>query len=245
MTAFDTITWKNTQKVKAVFSLKNPAYGIEQTINGLNLGYNTPEEQQVTDKNRETWLTAEKFDPTRTVTGVQVHGSNVKIVNKPGRFNDTDGFVTNVPGLALGIFVADCAAILLYDAKKKVVGACHAGWKGAVSGIVPSTIEKMVALGSNPADTEAFISPCISINNFEVGEEVATRFPETFVNRSFRKPHVDLKGFIKENLIESGLPESDIEISDECTVGNENRFYSYRREGSKSGRMMGVIMLRR
>lgn len=245
MKLLDSITWKDTPKIKAVFSLKNPHYGEENEIFGLNLGYNTSEKHSVTESNKKIWLKSEGFNPDFTATGVQVHDRNVQIVHKPGSYDETDGFVTNEKGLALGIFIADCAAILLYDEKKQIIGACHAGWKGAAADIMSATVSKMKALGSHPNDIEVFVGPCISVNNFEVGEEVATLFPEAFVDRSHKKPHVDLKGFIKQRFIDNGISEDKIEISGECTFGDASRFYSYRRDGTKSGRMMGVIMLRR
>lgn len=244
MKPFELITWKDTLKIKAVFSLKNPDFGIQNEIVGLNLGYNTPEKKSVTESNKKTWLEAAGFNPELTATGIQVHGNNVQIVNKPGSYDETDGFVTNEKGLALGIFVADCAAILLYDKKKQIIGACHAGWKGAAADIMSATISKMKELGSHPIDIEVFVSPCISVKNFEVGEEVAAQFAAPFVDRTGIKPHVDLKGVIKQRLMSNGISEDKIDLSDECTFGDASRFYSYRRDGVKSGRMMGVIMLR-
>jgi YfiH family protein len=148
-----------------------------------------------------------------------------------------------VSGLTLAIQVADCAAVLLWDENRKIIGALHAGWRGAVGEIIYIGIEKMMKQGASPSDMKAFISPCISIRNFEVGQEVADQFPPEFVDYStFKKPHVDLKGFIKDQLMNKGLSEHNIEVRSECSVSNES-FYSYRREGKKSGRMMALIQI--
>ena len=102
----------------------------------------------------------------------------------------------------------------------------------------------MVQKGSSIENIQIFISPCISLNKFEVGDEVAQRFPDSFVDReSFEKPHVDLGSFIRWQLSEKGILEGNIENSTACTFTDENEFYSYRREGDKSGRMMAIIKL--
>lgn len=244
MTQFDYITWKDNSVVKGVFSLKNPAFGSDNLIKGLNVGYNTPEHKHVTDALRTSWLLAAGAIPENTATGRQVHHNHVQIVTEGGVYENTDGFVTATPGISLGIFVADCGGVLLADESNEVIGACHAGWKGAVLGIVPETVKKMATLGAKAAYITAFISPCISRQHFEVGEEVAAQFPESFVDRSFERPHVDLKGFIKQQLVDSGVPIHAITVSEGCTVADSEHFYSYRREGAHSGRMMALITLK-
>lgn len=245
MIPFDCIIWKDSLVVKGLFSLKNPAYGQEHTITGLNLGYNTPEKAEITQAHRNAWLEFAGADPALTATGRQVHHNHVEVVTKGGVYENTDGFVTSTPGMSLGIFVADCGGILLADEKNRVIGACHAGWKGAVLGIIPETIKKMVALGAQPETISAFVSPCISRKHFEVGEEVAEKFPEAFVDRSFAKPHVDLKGCIRQQLLDAGVSEQAIAVSKGCTVADADDYYSYRREGAQSGRMMALITLKR
>lgn len=244
MNSFDCIIWKNTPVVKGIFSLKNPQYGKNNLINGLNLGYNTPEKPEITQAHRNVWFSFAGANPETTATGKQVHGDHIEIVSSGGVYENTDGFVSATPGVSLGIFVADCGGILLADEQQRIVGACHAGWKGALLGIVPKTINKMIELGAKVNAINAFISPCIAAKNFEVGEEVAVQFPYEFVYRGNHRPHVDLKGYIRQQLIDSGVNAFNIDISEGCTVADENSFYSYRREGTKSGRMMAIITLK-
>jgi YfiH family protein len=243
--SFDHILWKDSARVKGVFSLKNATYHSEKTIHGLNLGYNTPETPEVASQNRKKWLEFAGVDPEMTATALQVHGNSVEVVTKGGIFPETDGFVSSTPGMSLGILVADCGGVLLADEKNGVIGACHAGWKGAVARIVEITIQKMKDLGAEIEQIEAFISPCISREQFEVGEEVAEHFPEFCIDRNFPKPHVDLKAFIKHSLEESGVLENQITVSDGCTVRDATEHYSYRREADKSGRMMALITLKK
>ncbi|MGF1669960.1 MAG: polyphenol oxidase family protein, partial [Balneolaceae bacterium] len=146
--------------------------------------------------------------------------------------------------LILGIQVADCAAILLSDPENHIIGASHAGWRGAAAGIVMKTISMMISAGARPDRMIAFISPCISQEKFEVGPEVAEQFPDEYVDsKSFKKPHVDLKGFIKHQLLRTGIPDKQIETSELCTYLDRDKFYSFRRERHRAGRMLGMIRL--
>lgn len=230
---------------QAFFTLKNAQLlNGEAYIEGLNLGYNTQEIPEVVTQNRGRLLAEFGIDPDWIAFANQVHSNRVIIVKEGGTFAETDALITQIPGLALAIQVADCAAVLLADPVTKTVAAVHAGWRGAAGDIVPRTLDKMEELGANPENCLSFISPCISVANFEVGEEVADQFPAQFVDaNSFNKPHVDLKGFLAHQLKEVGLRDKNIEVHPACTIDKIDSFYSYRREKERSGRMMAVIQL--
>jgi len=234
----------NNEKISSWFTLRN--HNIVQVhghIPGLNLGLNTSERMSVILTNREKLLDQIDVKPDQLAYAVQVHKTDIKEATEGGVYEDTDGFVTSKPSLAVAIQVADCAAILFGDDKNGVIGAAHAGWRGAAGGIVPETISKMKGLGAESESIKVFVSPCISLENFEVGEEVASEFPDQFVDRTnYAKPHVDLKAFIKYQLLNEGINEQNIEIDASCTISNE-KFYSYRRQKEQSGRMMGIIKL--
>lgn len=236
----------NGKHIQAWFTLKNSDYRqSEQQIPGLNLGFNTSQSKGQVAKNRLALLTSLNIDPEWTAYADQVHSNRVQFVTEGGTYPSTDGLVTTIPGLTLAIQVADCAAVLLWDGVNKVIGALHAGWRGVVSDIVPLGIQKMKDKGAEPSKIESFISPCISQANFEVGLEVAEQFPDRFVNYfEFKKPHVDLKGFIKHQLLKQGISEDQIELRNECTIEESGKFYSYRREGDKSGRMLAMIKIK-
>lgn len=230
--------------VSSWFTLRNQeTVHPEKAIPGLNLGLNTAEKASVVLSNRKQLLQEIGSEEAQIAYGVQVHETDVREVLEGGIYEVTDGFVTKKTGLALAIQVADCAAVLMGDPKNKVIGAAHAGWRGAVADIVPKTIKKMKNLGAEEGHIKVFVSPCISLQNFEVGEEVAVQFPEPFVDRTnYAKPHVDLKAFIKHQLLNEGIESNHIEVDDSCTIANED-FYSYRRQKDRSGRMMGIIKL--
>ena len=235
-----------TRGVHAFFTLKNEAFSPDShSIKGLNLGYNTTEAPEIITQNRELLLKETGIDPNRIAFANQVHSNRVKVVTEAGTYAETDGLITQIPQLALAIQVADCAAILLYDENSRTIAAVHAGWRGAAGDIVPRTINKMKQMGSKPQNCRAFISPCISQQNFEVGEEVAEQFPDQFVDyASYKKPHLNLKRFLLHQLTEAGLKNKNIEMHSGCTVREAGSFYSYRREKENSGRMMGVIQLK-
>ncbi len=240
----DFITWKDSDRLKALFSLKNSRYNAQRDIAGLNLGYNTKETDEITGENRKRWFKTAGADPEKTAWGLQVHKDRVQFVEQPGIYPETDGLVTTKPGLALGVFVADCAAVLFVDEENGVVATAHAGWKGAAANIVGKTVAEMEKAGAKADCTEVFISPCISLKNFEVGEEVASQFDEKFVDRSYKKPHVDIRAVVQSQLVETGITEDKISMHPDCTMDFPEKYYSYRREQNKSGRLMGVVFLK-
>ena len=235
----------NDARIFSWFTLKNPHLREkDQLIPGLNIGFNSKETQSVLLHNLNLLAEEIRMKPANIALAEQVHRTVVKTVTEGGIYPDTDAFVTGTPGIALGIQVADCGAVLLGDSMNKVIGAAHAGWRGAVDQIVPKTIEKMLDLGADISKIKAFVSPCLEKHNFEVGEEVAEKFNSHLVEREqYEKPHVDLKGLIKDQLLASGINPENIEIDERCTIDHEDLFYSYRREKESSGRMVGIIKL--
>ncbi len=234
----------NDETLSSWFSLRNQgSVHPNRAIAGLNLGLNTEEAEDVIMANRERLLNELGLDAHQIAYAVQVHKTNIEFVEHGGTYPNTDGFVTTQQNLALAIQVADCAAILFGDPVNKVIGAAHAGWRGAAGNIVPKTIAKMKELGAEVKQMKVYVSPCISTANFEVGDEVAEQFPDQFVDRThYEKPHVNLKEFIRDQLLSEGMMESKIELDISCTIDDE-KFYSYRRQKEKSGRMMGIIKL--
>lgn len=231
--------------VAAWFTLKNASLtSDDQNVSGLNIGLNTSEREEVIKENRSVLFEALDCDPGWVALGNQVHGNRIRVVTQGGTYAETDGFVTRVPGLALAIQVADCAAVLLGDSKNRVIAAVHAGWRGAAGGIISKAVQYMITRGAEPEHIKVFVSPCISRQHFEVGGEVAVQFPDAFVDyENYEKPHVNLKGFIRRQLMMEGIKSEHIEIHTGCTVSDTGSYYSYRREGEQSGRMAGIIQL--
>lgn len=234
----------NSSVVSAFFTEANRSMTFsDDQISGIDFGLKTTTDTEIIKKNYQRLFKEIGLERESIALANQIHGSNTRIIEKPGIYEKTDGLVTKTPGLPLGIQVADCAAILVADEQNHVIGAFHAGWRGAVSNIMSIGLEKMESVGGKKDNFKAYISPCISAEMFEVGEEVAEKFPKKFVIRSgYRKPHVDLKGLLTDQMTEAGMSEDNIEISMECTMQNE-RFFSYRRERERAGRMLGMTIL--
>jgi YfiH family protein len=224
--------------VRAGFSLgSRVGAGVEES----DMGINTLTELDVTDRNRRRFVSELGLNPERLSIVRQVHGSDVLYAARSGILGDADGIVTDISGLSLGILVADCAVVLICDPKARVVGALHAGWRGAIGGIVQHGLEMMRSLKGS--DFYVWMSPCIGVGAFEVGEEVAGLFPEQYVVRKgFTKPHVDLKSFLTNQLQDNGVKLDHIFTETHCTFESDDCF-SYRRQGKASGRMMGVVGL--
>ena len=211
----------------------------------LNLGRSTDDDPDAVAENRRRFFAALGFTPEDAAIAGQVHGTRVQRVTEGGLYLGTDGLATATPGVLLCITAADCAAVLLADAEARVVGACHAGWRGAVGRIVADTVKAMQQLGADPARMRAYVGPCIGAEAFEVGPEVAAQFDPAFVQDGPRgRPHVDLKGALRAQLVEAGLAEDALDVSPCCTVTESERFFSHRASGGVTGRMMGAIGMR-
>lgn len=194
-------------------------------------------------ENRLRLAEAVGFRPEQLTVGEQVHSACVTVVSEEdrgkgsmdhfSRLPATDALVTNIPGICLMVLTADCVPVLLYDFKRRVIAAVHAGWRGTAGGIVKATVERMQAVyGCRPSRLLAGIGPSIGPCCFEVGEEVARVFiaqdREEAVERVGEKYHVDLGAINKEQLREAGVLESHIENAGVCTRCSRPAFFSYR-----------------
>lgn len=215
----------------------------EAPYDTLNLSRHVGDAPDAVTENRRRFCAALGMDPGRLVTARQVHADTVRVVREPGEAPDCDALVTDTPRLLLAITAADCAVVLLADPEASVIGACHAGWRGAVAGIVPKTIERMQSLGAVPDRMRAYVSPCIHREAFEVGPGVADQFDDAVVYHrdDWAKPHVDLPAALRRPLTDAGVPHVD--MADRCTVQSD-AFFSYRRDGDPMGCMFGAIALR-
>lgn len=166
------------------------------------------------------------FEPDRLVTVRQVHGS---AVSTPGqRLAEADAVVVDRPGEAAAVRVADCAAILLAGRGGSVVAAVHAGWRGIVAGVIGRAV---AAMGGAEA---AAIGPCIGVEHFEVGQEVAERFEPALVRHDLGpKPHVDLPAAVHRQLHDAGV--QTIDTLPACTYAEPERFFSHRRDVTHGG----------
>jgi YfiH family protein len=223
--------------VAAAFSTR--VGGISPEPYGLNLSFNVGDDRVNVIRNRELFFGLLHIGLDELAIPMQCNVVNAK---SPGGYENCDGLITREFGVFLTISVADCVPIFIYDPVQKAAAVFHAGWRGSADGIMKSGLEALeTTFGSKPSDLIICIGPAAGVCCYEVGEEVAQRFPDHLVDRSGLKPRVDLKMANRDQLVTQGVPAESIEIWAECTIHESTLFHSHRRDGKAAGRMMGVM----
>jgi YfiH family protein len=192
------------------------------------------------------------IDCNRLVMPHQVHDCVVRRIDGPqqGVIEGVDAVMTDVPQLCIGVSTADCIPVLLYDSTHRAVSAVHAGWRGTVLRIVQKAVEAMHdAYGTVPAELLAVIGPGISLDSFEVGDEVyeqfhAAGFDMQPISRHDAKWHIDLPMCNRLQLMEAGIPANHIQMTNICTYQQYERYFSARRLGIQSGRIYTGILIK-
>lgn len=217
----------------------------------LNTGLTSGDAPESVSHNRT--LVRDALGADHLISLSQIHSDVVEIIESaPSEPLRADGLVTKVPGLALSAVSADCGPLLLEDRNAGVIAACHAGWKGALSGIVESTVAAMCEIGARPGHITAVLGPCISQPNYEVGDAFMAEFTDInadyavhFVSGPSGAPHFDLPAFILSRLQDCGVENQ--EWVGQCTYADEVRFFSYRRNTHQNldgyGRNISAIVL--
>lgn len=221
----------------------------------LNCGFGSDDDPANVAENRRRVCDALDVPATALVTPYQVHGTNVVAVEQPWSREaapKADGLATCVPGIALGILTADCAPVLFADRHAGVIGACHAGWRGALDGIIDATIAAMEDLGAQRSHICASIGPCIAQASYQVGPEFRDQFlANDDCNDGFFKGdddgryRFDLAGYVTERLNHAGVADAGWVGRDTCT--EDQQLFSYRRSThmgeSDFGRGLSAIVL--
>ncbi|MFK7870221.1 MAG: peptidoglycan editing factor PgeF [Roseobacter sp.] len=220
---------------------------------GLNCGTGSSDQSEIVAINRNRVAKAMTVPPTHLQGVHQVHSADVVTVTAPQtQKHKADGIVTNQTGLALSVLTADCQPVLFADHAAGVIGAAHAGWRGALDGILEATVEAMVTLGAARDQIHAVIGPSISQRAYEVGPEFLDTFlaaddayARFFAQGDGDRLLFDLPGFGLHRLREAGV--SNAEWTRHCTYSDPERFYSYRRATHQKeadyGRLIAVICL--
>lgn len=229
--------------------------GVSKGIySSLNVGQGSHDQPEFIAQNRQRVAQNLNIDTNHLISCYQTHSTDVITINKPfcNEKPAGDAMVTNVKGLALGILTADCGPLLFADKKAAVIGAAHAGWRGALYGIIDNTIAAMEALGSKRENIEVAIGPCIGPNHYEVGEEFLQNFMDVtkdnmqYFQASSQKNHFffNLWQFLVDRLQYNEVKSHPINL---CTYANEERFFSYRRKTHRGesdyGRQISTIIM--
>jgi YfiH family protein len=225
--------------------------GVYTSLNG---GTGSNDDPACVQINRGLMAQALNVSEPHLLVPYQIHSADVVIIREPWQERArVDGLVTNVRGLAIGVTGADCGMILFADHKARVIGACHAGWKGALTGVLENTLAQMEALGATRTNICAVLGPTIGAKTYEVGPEFVARFVEEekeaqrFFSPSPREAHAmfDLPAFIGMRLQRAGVSQfHDLALD---TYADEARFFSYRRTTHRReadyGRLVSAIAL--
>ncbi len=229
--------------------------GVSQGIySSLNAGLGSGDEKNKVIENRNGMARALGVKDGQVASPYQVHSDIAVVANEAWSEErpEADGIITNVPGLAVGIVTADCGPVLFADPDARIVGAAHAGWKGALGGVLENTIERMIELGAVRENIRAVLGPTISQKNYEVGPEFPTPFQELdAANQRYFIPsqkdghHMfDLPAYIVNRLTKSGVRAMWVGL---CTYEGDS-FFSYRRTTHRGepdyGRQLSAIALK-
>jgi len=258
------ITYKNLEKFPEISHFTTTRQGGVSSGNyaSLNVSEYAGDENACVAKNRMLLSDCLQISPSQIIIPFQTHGDEIKIIptdffnfstqERTFFLHGVDALITNFSDFCIGITTADCVPVLLYDPINKVVAAIHAGWRGTVLSIVEKTIRKMqYHFSSKPEEIYAAIGPCIGKDMYEVGPEVVDAFEEngfpmkviSFFNEKTAKFHIDLAKANEYVLKKSGVYLNNIEVASVCTFENSDTFFSARKLGIHSGRMVSVIML--
>jgi len=244
-----------TAGIRHAFFTRNG--GVSDGLYGsLNCGFGSGDDSDRVRENRDRAMRRLGFSGNDLNTVYQIHSATAAVTREPWRLESrpkADAMVTDRPGMAIGILTADCVPVLFADADAGVIGAAHAGWRGAKDGVLEATISAMVDLGAKPDHITTAIGPCIHQASYEVGPEFHAGFVADdpanggFFAASSRDGHFmfDLPGYAADRLTSLGLKEVDTVAADTC--GDEDRFFSYRRATKRGesdfGRGLSAIAL--
>lgn len=223
----------------------------------LNCGAGSDDDRSSVGHNRQRVadaLAGHVDTDMRLITPYQVHGTNVvRVSSTPEELPDADALLTTETGVAIGVLSADCGPVLFADTENRVIAAAHAGWKGAVAGVVPETVRAMESAGAERGKIHAVLGPCISQAAYEVGPDfrqtVVERDPtfSAFFNipEGHEREHFDLQGFIQAQMDQLGLASAT--RLKNCTYLEKGRFFSFRRathnDEEDYGRQISAIVL--
>ncbi len=220
---------------------------------GLNCGRGSGDDAQAVQTNYEIVAAEMGINEKNLFSLCQIHSTEVVEITANSQSKQrpkADAMVTKLGGAALGIVTADCVPVLFFDPDSNIIGAAHAGWNGAVSGIIGNTIEAMVGLGAKRENIRACVGPCISQTAYEVGQEFFENFLDAdqnnaqfFINGQAGKYQFNLPRFVITNLRHQEIHSTD--WIEKCTYANDSEYFSYRRTTHRNevdyGRQISVI----
>lgn len=235
----------------------------EGDLGSMNLSYTRGDKPENVDENFRRIAGILGYTPDDFVLSHQTHTTNVRVITEADRgkgitrerdYEDVDGLITNVPGIVLSTFYADCVPLYFVDPVKKAIGLSHSGWRGTVNKMGKVTVQKMVEeYCCNPNDIIAAIGPSICVDCYEVSMDVAQEFMNAFKNadnldkivipKNEEKAMLDLWQANLAVLTEAGIPKENISLPDICTACNKDILFSHRASNGKRGNLGAFLVL--
>jgi len=234
----------NVPGVRHAFTTRGGGGSIEP-YSSMNLSLSVGDDAGAVGVNRAALAGVLGVDAALIRLQTQVHGADVLPVPSDPNAPPVEGdaFFTAQAGLPAVVGVADCVPVLLAAEDGRAVAAVHAGWRGAVAGVVRSTIGVLHRQhGVSPEELRAAVGPAIGLCCFEVGGDVAEQFDDRFVLRAGDRPHVDLSAYVESELTSAGIADAHIDRADVCTKCRADLCFSHRGSGGTTGRMVGIIV---
>ena len=227
----------------------------------MNLGFDRGDLDENVLKNHKIFAKAVGFPYENIVTTNQTHTTNVRVVTKEdcGKgiakdrdYSDVDGLITNIPGIVLATYYADCVPLYILDPINKAIGLSHSGWKGTVKRIGDNTLKLMNEnYGTNPKDVICCIGPSICQDCYEISEDVANEFINEFgknnkilYNKGNGKYQLNLWESVKQVFLDAGVEYDNIYTTDICTCCNKDELFSHRGHHGKRGNLAAFLMLK-
>lgn len=247
--------WAEKLRLQAGITTRNGGVS-RQPYNSLNLAFNTEDLRANVEGNRSTLTRSFGLPSHLLLTVKQVHGNNVLVIDAPNpdltHFLqiESDAIVTDQPGMMIGVLVADCYPVLLVDPERKVFAVVHVGWRGAANGILGKTVQVMQRNFNVRAETlYAAVGPGIGAHKYEVDRPVREAFRKgsghwdrIAKERDLGKWQLDLRQSCELQLRDAGLDPDRVDAAKECTCCHKELFFSYRRDGGRTGRQMGFVV---
>ncbi len=211
----------------------------------FNMSFAVSDDSSRVAENRKLFFNELGLTEENVAYQKQVHGDRITVVNDAGNCGESDAMITTELNLGLAISTADCCGIFIYEPDKKVIAGVHSGWKGTAKKILLKTLNKLKnEFNCNPQELICYISPAISQMNYKVGKEVAEQFDSKYILKKNNNLYLNIPQANFDMLIQSGVKENNIQVSNLCTFEYSEILHSYRHDGKKSGRALGVIAMK-
>ncbi len=211
----------------------------------FNLSLTVGDSAAIVKENRNAFFNKLGLDSNQIAYQKQIHSDIIRFVEHSGLLGESDAMITTKQNIGLAISTADCTPIFIYDSKNKIVAAVHSGWRGTQKQILKKTLDNMVNnFNSKTENLLVYVGPSISQKNYEVGEEVAVQFDQKYIMNKNGKLYLDVLMANVDMLNKCTVPKNQIEISHLCTYNEKELLHSFRRDGSLSGRSLGVIAMK-